>query len=71
MKPCPFKSKSDIMIGTHKRAIHLERDMFSKMLKEEEPKEDSRKSKRVESKITKFTESKTHDEIRVNLTPIR
>ena len=42
MKPCPFKSKSDIMIGTHERAIHLKKDVVSKMLKEEEPKDDSK-----------------------------
>ena len=38
-KPCSFRSKSDIMIGTYERAVHLRSNMVSRMLKEEEPKD--------------------------------
>ena len=50
------------MIGTHKRAIHIKRDVVK--VKDEGSKEEPKKSKRIESKITKFTERESHDEFR-------
>ena len=63
-QPCPFKSKSDIMIGAHKRAIHIKRDVKKVEVKDEGSKEDAKKSKRIETKFTKFTENESHDEFR-------
>ena len=38
--------------------------MINKVNKDEGSKEDTKKSKRIESKIIKFTESESHDEFR-------
>ena len=61
-KPCPYKNRSDIMIGAHERAVHIKKDMVNKTYKDEGSKEDTKKSKRIESNITKFPESETHYE---------
>ena len=42
------------MIGTLKRAIHIKRDVITSN-KDEGSKDDCKKSKRIELKITKFT----------------
>ena len=52
------------MIGAHKRAIHIKRDVKKVEVKDEGSKEDAKKSKRIETKFTKFTENESHDEFR-------
>ena len=44
----------------HERAIHIKKDVVN--FKNEGSKEDTKKSKRIKSKITKFTENESHDE---------
>ena len=46
-KPCPYKSKSDIMIGAHKRAIRLKKNVTKVKIKDEVAKEDTKKSKGI------------------------
>ena len=50
------------MIRVHKTAVHIKKDMVNKTYKDEGSKEDTKKSKRIESNITKFPESETHYE---------
>ena len=60
-KPCPYKSRSEVVLQMHERAEHIKKDTVE-TIKDEESKEDSKKSIRIESKISKFTESETHAE---------
>ena len=59
-KPCPFHSRSEVVLQMHERAKHKE----TKTSQDEESKTDTKKSKRMETKVTRFTESKTPSEYR-------
>ena len=45
------------------RAVHIRKDVKKVKIKDEGAKEDPKKSKRIESKITKFTENESQGEI--------
>ena len=49
------------MIGTHERAIHLAK-MTTKVEIKDEVNEDTKKSKRIKSKVTMFAENESRDE---------
>ena len=49
------------MIGTHERAIHLAKKTTKVEIKEE-VNEDTKKSKRIKSKVTMFAENESRDE---------
>ncbi len=49
------------MIGTHERAIHLAKKTTKVEIKDE-VNEDTKKSKRIKSKVTMFAENESRDE---------
>ena len=49
------------MIGTHERAIHLAKKTTKVEIKDE-VNEDTKKSKRIKSKVTMFAENEARDE---------
>ena len=54
-KPCNFTSTSDTVVGVHKRDIHQKKD--AKVTIKGEVKNNSKKSKRIDSKAVKFCEN--------------
>ena len=62
-KPCPLKHINLEVLKMHERAMHLKKDAI-KTNQDKESKADPKKSKRMEAKITRFTESETPSEYR-------
>ena len=50
------------MIGTHERAIHLAKKTTKVEIKDEVAKDNTKKSKRIKSKVTMFAENESRDE---------
>ena len=53
--PCSYTSMLDTMVGVLKRAIHQKKD--AKVMIKDEVKNNSKKSKRIDSKAVKFCEN--------------
>ena len=62
-QPCPYTSKSDVMIGVHKRATHIKKEAAKVKIKDE-VKSDTKKAKRIKSKAVKFCENESREEFR-------
>ena len=59
-KPCPFHSSSEVVLQMHERAKHT----GNKTSQDEESKTDTKKSKRMETKFTRFSERETPSKFR-------
>ena len=55
------------MIGVHERTIHLKKNITKVEFKDEVVKEDTKKSKRIKSKVMKFVENESRDRVRDNI----
>ena len=62
-KPCPFESRSEVVLQMHERAEHIKKDGIMTN-QDEESQPDTKNSKRMETKITRFSESETPSEYR-------
>ena len=63
MSNAPSQASLEMIIGVHKRAIHMKKEAAKVQIKDE-GKSNTKKAKRIKSKAVKFCENQSREEFR-------